>query len=135
MCVIDDEPRLNACGFVFLRNAPFTGCDYRVELSIDPGFHQVPISPAFALISSCLTTRSKAFLCGRRCALPVRPVGGTFYPLSLATRSSGHFLPDAVSWSPNVIVLLPQFLLVSDSQQAGTCDWVERGNCTPERPA
>ena len=77
------------------------GCGYRVELSIDPRFPEVPVSPAFALIPSRLTTRSKAFLCGRRCALSIRPTGGTFYPLSLATRSPSHFLLGAVSWSPN----------------------------------
>ena len=86
-----------------LRNSttPPSGGGYRVELSIDPGFLQVPVSPAFALIPSRLTTRSKAFLCGRRCALSIRPTGGTFYPLSLATRSPSHFLLGAVSWSPN----------------------------------
>ena len=61
----------------------------------------MPVSPAFALIPSRLTTRSKAFLCGRRCALSIRPTGGTFYPLSRATRSPSHFLLGAVSWSPN----------------------------------
>ena len=86
-----------------LRNSttPPSGGGYRVELSIDPGFLQVPVSPAFALIPSRLTTRSKAFLCGRRCALSIRPTGGTFYPLSRATRSPSHFLLGAVSWSPN----------------------------------
>lgn len=50
---------------------------YRFELSIDPAFPQVPVSPAFALIPSRLMTRSKAILCGTGCALPIRPPGRT----------------------------------------------------------
>lgn len=79
------------------------GSRYRVKLSIDPGFLQVPVSPAFALIPSRLATCSNAFQCSKRCALSVRPIGGTIYPLSLAIRSHEHFLSCAVSWSPNIV--------------------------------
>ena len=61
----------------------------------------MPVSPAFALIPSCITARSKAFLCGRRCALSIRPTGGTSTRFHVATRSPSHFLLGAVSWSPN----------------------------------
>lgn len=52
-----------------------SGCRYRFELSIDPGFLQVPISPVFALIPSRLATCSKAILCGTGCTLSIYPPG------------------------------------------------------------
>jgi hypothetical protein len=36
---------------------------------------------------------------------------------------------------PTSIVLVPRFSLVVALQRMGSCDWVERGNFTPERPA
>ena len=57
-------------------HSTLSGCRYRVELSIDPGFLQVPVSPAFALIPSRVPRRSEAFLCGTRCALSIRPAAG-----------------------------------------------------------
>lgn len=88
-------------------HSTLVGCRYTLELSRDPRFPEVSTAPGFPLQPSYVAVRSSAVVCGRRCALSARPVGGTFYPLSLATRSSGHFLPDAVSRSPNVVVLLP----------------------------
>lgn len=88
-------------------HSTLVGCRYTLELSRDPQFPEVSTAPGFPLQPSYVAIRSSAVVCGRRCALSVRPVGGTLYPLSLATRSSGHFLPDAVSWSPNLVILLP----------------------------
>lgn len=78
-----------------------SGCGYTLELSRDPRFPEVPTAPGFPLQPSCITACSSAYVCGRRCALSIRPTGGTFYPLSLATRSHRHFLRCAVSRSPN----------------------------------
>lgn len=85
-------------------HSTLVGCRYTLELSRDPRFPEVSTAPGFPLQPSYVAIRSSAVVCGRRCALSARPVGGTLYPLSLATRSSGHFLPDAVSWSPNVLI-------------------------------
>ena len=121
-----------------LRNSttPPSGGGYRVELSIDPRFPEVPVSPAFALIPSRLTTRSKAFLCGRRCALSIRPTGGTFYPLSLATRSPSHFLLGAVSWSPNVqFPVAPALAGLTCGSRVGVVRLGRRGELHPPAPS
>lgn len=78
---------------------------YRVELSIDPWFPKVPAAPGFPLQPSHVAVRSEAILCGTGCALAIRPQSRTGYRLSLDNRSLGHFLPGAVSVSPNLIQL------------------------------
>ena len=106
------------------------GCRYRFKLSIDPRFPEVPASPGFPSTPCTVTSASEAILCGKRYALSIRPTGRTFPPRlffrfvpavgcarceaseddpiahspvqhSLSTRSPGHFLPGAVSRSPN----------------------------------
>ena len=90
---------------LWLRSAPHSslkGSRYRVKLSIDPEFPQVPVSPAFALIPCRVTTASEARLCGTRCALPIRPTSRPVR-LSPSHRTLGHCLPNAVSVSPNML--------------------------------
>ncbi len=82
-------------------HSPLEGGRYRVELCIDPGFPQVPVSPAFALIPCRVATASEARLCGTRCALPIRPTSRPVR-LSPSHRTLGHCLPNAVSVSPNM---------------------------------
>jgi hypothetical protein len=113
---------------VALRNSTThpPGRGYRFELSIDPRFPEVPISPAFALIPSHVAVRSKAILRGTGCALPIRPPGRSVR-LSHAIRSCRHFLRHAVSWSPNVLSPQP----VALPRPVEPCVIGSKGGITP----
>ena len=73
-------------------HSPLEGGRYRVELCIDPGFPQVPVSPAFALIPCRVATASEAFLCGTRCALSRRPASRP-YPTFAKSQDIGALPP------------------------------------------
>ena len=74
----------------WLRSAPHSpleGSCYRVKLSIDPGFPQVPVDPGFPSQPCRVTTASEALLCGTRYALSVRP---TSRPCTDFHKVTGH---------------------------------------------
>lgn len=82
---------------------PLSGRRYTFKLSRDPQFPEVPAAPGFPSQPSCITTRSSAIVCGTGNALTIRPLSRPDYRLSLDNRSLGHFLPSAVSASPNAL--------------------------------
>lgn len=82
---------------------PLSGRRYTFKLSRDPQFPEVPAAPGFPSQPSCITTRSSAIVCGTGNALTIRPLSRPGYRLSLNNRSLGHFLPSAVSASPNAL--------------------------------
>jgi len=79
------------------------GSRYTVELCIDPEFLQVPHRPDFSSGACRITTASEALVCCTRHPLSVGPADRSFTDFHYLPGRSGHFLPHAVSWSPNPV--------------------------------
>lgn len=100
-CIVDDEPRLHAYGSPPFRNAPSRGAVTRLSYPETPGFPRCRLRQ----VSPC-SPRTSPYAHQPSCAADVAPFryapSAGLDPLSRSTRSHGHCLPCAVSWSPNL---------------------------------
>lgn len=99
------------------------GCRYTLELSRDPRFPEVSTAPGFPLQPSYVAVRSSAVVCGRRCALSVRPAGGTLSRFhlqpghtSISSRAPFHGRPTSLTCCPG---LTGRYLAVSRDVRLG----------------
>ena len=101
MRVIDDEPWLNADGSTVLRTAPSKGAVTGLSYPSTPGFPRCQLRQ-FSPCSPAVLPRPQKPSCAVPVALLRYAPGVGLDRLSPCSRSLGHYLPKAVSVSPNM---------------------------------